>query len=712
MSREAIEEAFQTDLEAAISLAEKGIPVYPAYPADTPGGKGKAPWGVTGGFKGATTNPDQIKTWWERNPSASVAIPTGKPSGIYALDVDAKNDPTGTIIERMKAKSKAEGIDGLFKKMPRVVTFNKGLHFYFRSQEDLPTENLAEAQRIDSKGGVIIETRAKGAAILVPPSKGYGFESGDFDSIPILTPKEIETLLSFCRSFNEVTKKPKHVAPVARIREEVATLPQLSPGDDYNARGDVEAILKKHGWTTHGDKRWTRPGKGDGCSATLNAPECPGMLYVFSSSAPPFNSNESYKPFAVYALLEHGGDFSAATKALRAGGYGGEIPTLLAGDLDNDEKEPNDLGDLGADIDKKKKLTPLDKLIASNIATPEAIEAIEEFEREAVFIMDGIALGGQATVIYAAPNVGKTLLILSMLVEQKRNGVHDRLISYINADDTLTGGKEKAKILIDSGINMVIPDRGKEDSFNIADFPLLINQLVTDGTAREHVFVLDTLKKFTSLMDKEKAANFGKLSRRFVQAGGTIIALAHVNKHKGADGKSIYEGTGDIQSDYDACYNIELITPKEDTDRLVTFENTKNRGPNLLAVSYRYNSGQGLSWTEIFESVKRVPEQVKVATSYAVAANQRFKNDIECIQFLCQIIAQGNISRRDLIRMHCGKGFSGGMIEGCLDRYDHTNLLQERQFWTYNKGQTGGKIYSINEQGIQMSQKLPPPSRH
>lgn len=354
MSKEAIEDAVQTDLEAAISLAEKGIPVYPAYPADTPGGKGKAPWGVTGGFKGATTDPDQIKTWWEKNPSASVAIPTGKPSGIYVLDVDSKNDHTGTIIARMKVKSKAEWIDGLFKKMPRVVTFNKGLHFYFRSQEDLPTENLAEAQRIDGKGGVIIETRAKGAAILVPPSKGYGFESGGFDSIPILTQKEIETLLSFCRSFNEVTKKPKHVTPVARIREEVATLPQLSPGDDYNARGDVEAILKKHGWTTHGDKRWTRPGKGDGCSATLNAPECPGMLYVFSSSAPPFNSNESYKPFAVYALLEHEGDFSAATKALRAGGYGGEMPTLLAGDLNNDEKETNDLEDRGDDLEKSR----------------------------------------------------------------------------------------------------------------------------------------------------------------------------------------------------------------------------------------------------------------------------------------------------------------------------------------------------------------------
>src|SRR5690606_29768817 len=46
------------------------------------------------------------------------------------------------------------------------------------------------------------------------------------------------------------------------------------------------------------------------------------VLYVFSTNAAPFEPDRAYWPLAVYALLEHGGDFTAAAAALRAEGYG------------------------------------------------------------------------------------------------------------------------------------------------------------------------------------------------------------------------------------------------------------------------------------------------------------------------------------------------------------------------------------------------------
>ena len=56
------------------------------------------------------------------------------------------------------------------------------------------------------------------------------------------------------------------------------------------------------------------------------------------------------------------------------------------------------------------------------------------------------------------------------------------------------------------------------------------------------MIILDTLKKFTDLMNKKASSEFGKLARTFVGAGGTIIALAHTNKNKDEEGKGVTGG--------------------------------------------------------------------------------------------------------------------------------------------------------------------------
>jgi len=100
------------------------------------------------------------------------------------------------------------------------------------------------------------------------------------------------------------------------------------PGDDYNRRGEIGRVLEVHGWQrvgeANGNQLWRRPGKASGNhSATFDG--C--TFYVFSSAAPPFEANRGYSPFAVFALLEHGGDFVAAAAALAAHGYGVAPPS-------------------------------------------------------------------------------------------------------------------------------------------------------------------------------------------------------------------------------------------------------------------------------------------------------------------------------------------------------------------------------------------------
>lgn len=95
---------------------------------------------------------------------------------------------------------------------------------------------------------------------------------------------------------------------------------EIKPGDDYDQRADVPALLTAHGWTPCGREGWTRPGKTQDVSATWN--HVPGRFYVFSSSADPFVANHTYRPWHVFALLKCGGDFKRAAMALAAEGYG------------------------------------------------------------------------------------------------------------------------------------------------------------------------------------------------------------------------------------------------------------------------------------------------------------------------------------------------------------------------------------------------------
>jgi len=104
------------------------------------------------------------------------------------------------------------------------------------------------------------------------------------------------------------------------------------PGDDFNERGDVRAILETAGWARvrEGENEyWRRPGKASGWSASLKD----RVFYVFSANASPFEPNRAYSPFSVYTLLNHGGDFERAASDLRLSGYGDALPVDSGADI-------------------------------------------------------------------------------------------------------------------------------------------------------------------------------------------------------------------------------------------------------------------------------------------------------------------------------------------------------------------------------------------
>ena len=483
-----------------------------------------------------------------------------------------------------------------------------------------------------------------------------------------------------------------------------------TPGDDFNAKTDPAEMLIANGWTTRNGRNWTRPGKSGGISGTLGV-TADKQFWCWSSEAAPLEPNKSYNPFALFAAFYHGNDYGAAATALAQDGYGeashepiapevaASIESMVAKAL---KKEADSWQSMETEIDEAKAsieakaieaddefLAALDCLAAS---TDENIEAMKQRAQDAVFLLPEIAMLGDCTILNAGPNTGKTLLTLWLLTRRNREATKHLRIYYINADDSFNGGIEKMEMLRGQGITTLIPN---QNGFDPANLSKIIKAAIKADACGKMVLILDTLKKFVSTMDKNDARVFNIMVRTFTQAGGTLIALAHTNKNKDADGKSIAEGVGDFQSDFDCAYTIDkapVIT--EGAMRTIVFENTKLRGPNSMKVTFEYDAGEKKSWATRFGSIKRIgADEAKRAEEKAAAEAQEAK-DQPIIDYIRGQLDDGPKSHSSLTRNNLDRATgSVGEREKVLERYSG-------RFWGKSKGQTSGWNYHKIEERV------------
>ena len=287
----------------ALTYLRNGLSVVPAIKAQ------KCPTIKWQKYQKRLPTESEWKNWYTDD---ALFIICGAVSGsLLVFDFDQQ----GKVYEDFKAKVPAE----LFDRLVVETSQSGGKHVIVRLDCPIGKGNKIA---IDENKNVLIETRGEGQGFICAPTPGYELIQGDFHNIPILQEHEVSLLWNIAATFNYESTSPlpkNHPVPAQTIG--------TRPGDDFNIRGSdiVRKILQKHGWKYVGqrgnnDEKWQRPGTNDGHSAYLHI--TPPVFYPFSTNSHPFESDKTYSYFAVYATLEHGGDFAAATKELASLGYG------------------------------------------------------------------------------------------------------------------------------------------------------------------------------------------------------------------------------------------------------------------------------------------------------------------------------------------------------------------------------------------------------
>jgi len=304
------------------------------------------------------------------------------------------------------------------------------------------------------------------------------------------------------------------------------------------------------------------------------------------------------------------------------------------------------------------------------------------------FIFDG-----QATMIYAAPNTGKTLIVLYLLLDAIAEGrIDPNKAFYVNADDGSQGLAVKARLLQDVGAHMLAPGR---NSLKLGHLVEKMLQAIQNGSARGTVVIIDTLKKFTDLMDKKRSSEFGQVCRQYVMAGGTIIALGHTRKNPKADGTPQYQGTTDILEDFDAVYVADLLTSKDGgSQRCVKFDMLKKRADSPDTVAYAYASEPGMSYEEKLASVRLVhPDALD-----GYVMERETVSHPPVMATIARLIragqGQGKMALARAAAEECGVSHRAALA--VLERY--TGRTPRVHLWVYRTGDRGVRLYELIDQ--------------
>lgn len=504
-------------LAKALDYKRAGLDVIPDHP------QLKYPADIKGWQKKEFTD-DELKYWIVRR-GYSIGIRHQE-----GLDFDNKGDPSADEMFYEWAGLVNQLCPGLVDRLTIEKTQGKGYHVVYKCSVIEGNQDLAQrpatlgelTRKPEEEVITLIETRGLGGQFMVAPSPGYELVQGDWLALPEITPEERDFLFSCARTFHRIPNN----------RPDLRNGDDKRPGDYFNEHhaDEVLSLLEQAGWQSvhcrgDGSLYLRRPGKDRGVSATFGyvAPNC---LYVFSSNASPFEPGNTYSPFAIYATLQHGGDFKQAAKSLahRFGLNGNGASAHLNGSHSEEQ---------GAN-QQAEEPKPSHK---TQWSADELLEA--EFSEPKWTIKGTLPEG--FCLLAARPKFGKSWLALQMSAAVGSGGrffgeqVERGKVLYLALEDSPRRLKKR--------INAQKWTKGTPVTFK-TEWPDLVAkgglQALQDRIERDgYTFVIiDTLSraiKFKQQEVEESTEVFSLLQRLAIHYGITILGIDH-NRKPGLNG--------------------------------------------------------------------------------------------------------------------------------------------------------------------------------
>jgi hypothetical protein len=282
----------------AVELAVRGWAVFPLrgkVPAISKGDGGS-------GVLDATTDVDHVIEWWgERYKGANIGARV--PEHAFVLDVDPRHGG-----DRSLARLIAKHGD-----LPDTLTVasgreDGGRHFYMRRPDAKLTSRVLG-------DGLDLKTHA-GYCVMPPsrhPDTGRPYRWVSTAPVAAPPPWLVDLITVMPPTMQEA-------APRRRFWSRFTT----SVADRYAESTTWAHILQPHGWRCldhDGDAdgaRWLHPTATSAHSATIKH----GCLFVYSPNTPLEETTpgdpHGYTKFRAHAVLDHGGDLSAAARELKA----------------------------------------------------------------------------------------------------------------------------------------------------------------------------------------------------------------------------------------------------------------------------------------------------------------------------------------------------------------------------------------------------------
>ena len=642
----------KTNLEAALIVHEAGFQPIPIIPGKKIPTCKHHPWLDE-------LSPKTISNYWSKHPDHEIGCITGD---LLVLDADSD-----------ESIAQLHQLEDAFDVTPLLtVNTKKGVHHYHMLASGVFAKSDAHSSKTHPAR---IDIRTGSGLVIMPPSTGKEINVCEISHVNELTKIGQDFIDAVFR--HNGREVPRKQIAVAKSRKNATNLNQTHK--------ELDALIN-HLDPNCGYEDWITPsmavhyetdGSDDGLSIfddwSSQGDDYPGFAeieYKWKS----FNNHTGApvtKATLCKMVAENGHDWVSILD--RLGPQFQKCNFEVVGS--NDEK---------VSTPTPKKAISFDAYSLTGMSPQLVAEALAE-----VFVLAGLALLGQWTVFYAIHGAGKTLLVIYLLAE----AIHQGLIKasdvyYFNLDDNQAGLIAKLKIAEEVGFHVI--SEGYRN-FKVKDFIALIQALCDGNQARGIVLILDTLKKFTDLMDKRSTSQWNRIIRLFIATGGTVVGLAHVNKNRGSDGKPIYAGTTDIIDDADCAYVLDVINVDHDTNtKTVEFENKKNRGNVVNSVAYSYSIEDGIDYDQLLASVEKVDQSQLVQVKKA-EANQ---SDAEIIDAITGCIREG-INARMRLRDEVNEraGVSKRKVLNILDKY--TGQFPDQHKWFYTTQKHGRKVYQL-----------------